>query len=148
MGNTIIVALGTRANELIKGAIDGLKDGATGLAQGPEYQSATTGLPKGRSLTGYFSLLKVVQSGFDLVSGVAGGMGEPAPPLPDIASLEGITPSGVGIALSFEGPQASLDIYLPQAELANLGVLVAHVMQSMAGVGGPGQPMPMPPPTE
>jgi len=145
VGNTIIVALGTRANELIKRAVDGLKDGATGLAQGPEYQSAITGLPKGRSLTGYFSLLKAVQAGFDVASGAA-ATGETTPPLPDLASMEGITPSGVGLALSFEGLQASVDMYLPQAELANLGVLVQQIMQSMAGLGGPGQPMPVPPP--
>ncbi len=150
VGNTIILSLGTRANELIKKGIDGLKDGATGLGQGPAYQSATAGLPKSRSLTSYFSLVKAVQAGFALISGSMGAMGEGAPPVPslDVESLEGITPSGVGVALSFDGAQATLDVYLPQTELANLSILIRQLMGAAFGPGAPGPPTPMPPPME
>ncbi len=150
VGNTIVLSMGTRANELIKKGIDGLKDGATGLAQGPAYQSATAGLPKSRSVTGYFSLVKTVQAGFDLFSGSMGAMGEGAPPVPslDVESLEGITPSGVGVALSFDGAQATLDVYLPQTELANLSILIRQLMGAAIGLGAPGPPTPMPPAIE
>jgi len=150
VGDTIVLAMGTRANELIKKAIDGLKDGATGLAQGPGYQSAVAALPKTRSVTTYVSLVKTIQAGFDLFSGSMGAMGEGAPPGPslDVESLEGITPSGVGVALSFDGVRGTLDVHLPQAELANLGVLIQHLAQAMGGPGPVGPPMPMPPPME
>lgn len=150
VGNTVVLSMGTRANELIKKGIDGLKDGATGLAQGPAYQSATAGLPKSRSLTSYFSLVKTVQAGFDLMSGSMGAMGEGAPPVPslDVESLEGITPSGVGVALSFDGAQATLDVYLPQTELVNLSILIRQLMGAALGPGAPGPPTPMPPPME
>ncbi|MCK4299397.1 MAG: hypothetical protein KAX80_07685, partial [Planctomycetes bacterium] len=150
VGNTVILSLGTRANELIKKGIDGLKDGATGLAQSPAYQSATAGLPKGRSLTSYLSLVKTIQAGLDLFSRSMAAVGEGAPPgvSLDVDSLEGITPSGVGVALSFDGAQASLDVYLPQTELANLSILIRQLMGAALGPGAPGPPTPMPPPME
>ena len=149
LDDTLILALGVRANELIKKTIDGLKDGTTGLAQSPGYLSAVSGLPKTRSITGYFSLIKMAQAFVGVFTASMGAtMAEQGMPLPtiDLESVEGVTPSGVGLALSFKGEQATYDIFLPRAELANVGALIQQVLQSMAPPGGPGQPGPVPPP--
>jgi hypothetical protein len=141
-GNTIIMALGSRANELMKKAVDGLKDGATGVGQSPAYQSAIAGLPRGRSLTGFFSLVRAVQAVVDMVSAAEG---ETAEPPFRVESLEGVTPAGVGFAVSFEAGQALEEIYIPQAELANLGAVVQHLMRSSFAPGQQAAPMPVPP---
>jgi hypothetical protein len=147
-GNTMIMTLGSRANELIKKAIDGLKDGATGIGPSPAYQSATAGLPKSRSLTGFLSLVRLTQAVMSMAAPMEGEAGQPEP-------LEGVTPSGVGLALSFEAGQVTLDIYVPQAELANLGVVLQQVVAALAGpppfapvepgAPQPGPPVPVPP---
>ena len=149
-GNTMVIALGSRANELMKKAIDGLKDGATGIGPSPAYQAAVAGLPKGRSVTGFFSLVRTAQAVMDMVSSITGGTGqEPV----RVESLEGVTPSGVGLAVSFEAGQVVADVCVPQAELANVGALVQHMMRPMMAPPGmapgepgePGAPMPVPP---
>jgi len=149
-GNTIVLALGTRANELLKKVIDGLKDGATGIGPSPAYQSATAALPKSRSVTGFFSLVRVVQEGMGMAASFAGEAGEP--PV-QVESLEGVTPSGVGLAVSFEAGQIVADVYVPQAELANLGAVIQHMMSMRGGAPPmapvePGAPVPVPPAQE
>jgi hypothetical protein len=141
-GNTLIATVGSRANELIKKAIDGLKDGATGVGASPAYQSAIAGLPKNRSVTGFFSLVRVAQAVMDMVSSFEGETGEPHA---QMESLEGVTPAGVGLAASFEAGQVVGDIYIPQAELANLGAVVKGMMRQSFAPGAPGGPVPVPP---
>jgi hypothetical protein len=142
VGNTLIATVGSRANELMKKAIDGLKDGATGVGQSPAYQSAISGLPKGRSVTGFFSLVRVAQAVMDMVSSLGGETGQPTV---QVESLEGVTPSGVGLAVSFEAGQFVGDVSIPQAELANVGAVVKSVMQRTVAPGGQGAPVPVPP---
>jgi hypothetical protein len=149
-GNTVTVTLGSRANELMKKVIDGLKDGATGIGPSPSYQAAVAGLPKGRSVTGFFSLVRVAQAVMGMIS--SAGMGPAEAPV-QMESLEGVTPCGVGLAVSFEAGQIVGDVCVPQAELANLGALVQHMMRPMMAPPGmapvePGAPMPVPPAQE
>jgi len=146
--NTLVVTFGGMANELMKKTVDGMKDGATGIAQTPGYKSAVAGLPKDRSLTGYFSLVRFAQTLYSFFMQAA-QTGQAPPPF-DLESVQGITPSGVGTALSFTDEDAVLSVYLPKEELVNVGLLIQEISKSMMppqgapGMGPPGPPPPAP----